>query len=107
MNLFQWKKRRSKPGENLPGPAETGHSARTGDASGPSGHTPAAKATDASAPDWQGLREPVEQPKPRRRFPFWAVGCALVIALGMLAPAAMFALTDTAFFSNREQTGGG
>ena len=58
--------------------------------------------------DWSLLREPVEEDDTtRRRFPFWAVGCALVIALGMLAPSAMFALTDTAFFSNREQTGGG
>lgn len=61
-----------------------------------------------SAPDWSQLREPVgEEKAPRRKFPFWAVGCALVIALGMAAPPAMFALTDTAFFSNREQTGGG
>lgn len=58
--------------------------------------------------DWSLLREPVEEDDTtRRRFPFWAVGCALVILLGMLAPSAMFALTDTAFFSNREQTGGG
>ena len=107
MKWFQLKKRLPEPEAESPASAAADPSARTGEASGPSGHTPAAKATDASAPDWQGLREPVEQPKPRRRFPFWAVGCALVIALGMLAPAAMFALTDTAFFSNREQTEGG
>ncbi len=104
MKLFQWKKRPAKSGKNSSGPAQTGSCARTEDPSAVPGHAPS-KAPHAS--DWQGLLEPVEEPRLRRRFPFWAVGCALVIALGMLAPAAMFALTDTAFFSNREQTGGG
>lgn len=78
-----------------------------------SGATPSARAGEAPAasgtpsPDWRALREPVEEQRPRRRFPLWAAGCALVIVLGMLAPSAMFALTDTAFFSSREQAGGG
>lgn len=51
--------------------------------------------------------EPLPAPAQGRTFPFWAVGCAAVIVLGALAPVAMFALTDTALFSSREQTGGG
>lgn len=97
MKSFHLKSRRPKAGTDTSQAASAPDTARAG------------KAPDAPEPplDWQALREPVEKTQTRRKFPFWAVGCALVIALGMLAPAAMFALTDTAFFSGREQTGGG
>ena len=103
---------RKKPEtQNAPGTPETENTAGTG---GPSAGQPDADRSpeDPDFPpeadlDWSGLREPVGDTAPRRRFPLWAVGCAAVMVLGALAPAAMFAIADTTLFSSREQTDGG
>ena len=103
---------RKKPEtQNAPDTPETEKTAGTG---GPSAGQPdeGRSPEDTDFPpeadlDWSGLREPVGDTAPRRRFPFWAVGCAAVMVLGALAPAAMFAIADTTLFSSREQTDGG